>query len=68
MVIRAKKVVENDAKALDQLKALFAALKEVDANAVRSDDVDHAKAEEWWKKAKQWIKNKVAGVTRKYLC
>ena len=60
--------VGNDAKALDQLKALFAALKEVDANTVHSDDMDHAKAKVWWKKAKQWIKNKIAGVTRKFLC
>ena len=67
-----EKAIENDAKALNQLKALFGALKEVEAKILQ-ENIDvagskDAKAEAWWKKAKWWIKNAIEGVIRKFLC
>ena len=71
-----EKAVENDVKALNQLKVLFGALKEVEAKMMKEDTAvsdsrgEDAKAdpEAWWKKAKGWIKNAIGGIIRKFLC
>ena len=65
---------ENDSnlKALNVLKVLFGVLKEVEAkiSMMQDDAADgkHAKAEAWWKKAKQWINNAVGGTVKRFLC
>ena len=63
--VEGEKTAENDAKALNQLKVLFGALKEIEAKIMRDDiaDSENAKAQ-----ILDWIMKKIGGVVKKFIC